>query len=358
MIYVLSTVFVLGILVLVHEFGHYLAARLAGIRVEKFSLGFGPKIIAREYRGTEWRISWIPLGGYCKMAGMIDESMDEGGATGAPDEFQSKPALHKLSAVIAGPAMNFLLAYVIYVGLALVIGIQQPVDDTSVVGEVRAGDPAEAAGMIAGDRIVAINEEPVDTWAGLTTRIHSRPDQDLLVEWNRDGVRMSATIHTVMRQDLRDDAIVQIGLIGIIPRMEQVAVGTFEAFGIGAAQLSLWTGKVYTTLKMLVTGKESIRNLGGPLMIGKLAGDSASAGIDALLYFMAFLSLNLAFLNLLPVPILDGGHVVMILVEAAIRRPLPIKWKMVILQTGFVLLMALMAFVIYNDIVRIISGAN
>jgi regulator of sigma E protease len=358
MIYILSTVFVLGILVFVHELGHFIAARLAGIRVDKFSVGFGPKMFGKTVGDTEYRISWIPLGGYCKMAGMIDESLDDSEVTGGPDEFQSKSAPAKLAAVIAGPAMNFVLAFIIYVGLAMFVGVSQQTEDVSIIGQVFLDNPAAEAGIIEGDRITSIDGMPITTWSGLTKLIHSRPGQNILVTWERDSQPFSATIKTLSRASEVDGVATQIGLIGIGPYLETIPVGPIEAISVGNQQMLRFSGDIFSLLQMLFTGRESIKSLGGPLLIAQMAGQSASSGFASLLFFMAFLSLNLAFLNLLPVPILDGGHVVIILVESAIRRPLPLKWKMGILQTGFIMLMALMAFIIYNDVVRLFFGAN
>jgi len=341
----LPFIFVLGLLIFVHELGHFLAAKLAGIRVERFSLGFPPRIIGKKIGDTDYCISAIPFGGYVKMAGMIDESLDKDGIKGEPDEFMSKPILARMGVMVAGPGMNYLLAVIIFAGIILFTGIAEPVG--SVVGGVIPGEPAEEIGLQPGDRIVSLNGESVDSWDELVRTIHPNKGNKVILTYERNDELFSATVVP------RYDKIQGVGLIGIVPETSIRPAGLFEA--IGKAFSMTWdkTKMVGRFLKMLLLREVSVREgVAGPIGIGVIITEATKAGFGSLLWIAAFLSLNLSLINILPIPVLDGGHIVFLGIEAIKRKPLSIKTRLVIQQVGMAFLLALMVFFIFNDIAR------
>ncbi|MCL5019370.1 MAG: RIP metalloprotease RseP [Patescibacteria group bacterium] len=353
----LATIFVLGVLIFIHEFGHFIIAKLSGIRVERFSLGFPPRAWGFIRGDTDYCISWIPLGGYCKMAGMVDESMDISGIKGEPWEFQSKSNWIKSLVILAGPGMNILLAAFIFILLALILGVSDPSPE-SRIGQLTPDFPAAQAGMKQGDLVVEVNGQKTETWEQLTNIIHNLPEQTITVTWLREGISHTAEIRTNKRKIPVRGEIQEVGLIGIEPVMMHRAAGIGEAIWSGFSNIYYITKLIVASIKLLVTGEESLKSLGGPIMIAKMAGDSARSGIWALLSFMALISLNLGLLNLLPIPVLDGGHLVFIGIESIIRRPLPIKAKLIIQQVGMALILLLTLFVIYNDVVKLFNWSN
>jgi regulator of sigma E protease len=352
--YILAAGFALGLLILVHEFGHFLAAKFVGIRVERFSIGLPPRLFGKKIGETDYCVSAIPFGGYVKMAGMIDETnMDPDSIKNEPWEFQSKPVPHRVLTIFAGPFSNYILAILIYAGLIFSLGIAEPSDSTRV-GEVLQGFPAEQAGIRSGDVIVAINGQPVSKWTDMTQLIHSRPDQDVVVEWEREGERFVDTLHTRAEKVVVDGKVKVVGQIGIGPAIERVReAGFFEALKLGFNRTNYMAGLVLTQIVALVQRKESIKSLGGPLLIAKLAGESLKLGFSSLLALTAFLSLNLALLNLLPFPPLDGGHLLFLMIEGVTRRPVPLKARVIVQQVGMATLLLLIIFIIYNDIQRV-----
>lgn len=339
-----SFVVVLGVLIFIHELGHFLAAKWAGIRVERFSLGFPPRMIGKKIGDTDYCISWIPLGGYVKMAGMIDESMDTK-IEGKPDEFMSKPVWQRAIVIGAGPVMNLLLAVGVFAGLIYFSGIPEPIP---VINALMENMPAQEAGLQLGDRIVKIDGETIDNWEELTTIINRNAGKQLQIEWERDGELLSTMVVPKL------DSTQNIGLIGIRPDSQMRQASLFEATRLSGMLCWRITAEVGSTVMKLFRGKESIKEgLAGPLQIAQLAGDFARQGLAALLNFMAIISLQLGLLNLLPIPVLDGGHLVFLGMETALRRPVSIKLRLVVQQIGMVLLLALMAFIIFNDIQKI-----
>ncbi|RKY85835.1 RIP metalloprotease RseP [candidate division KSB1 bacterium] len=348
----IAFIFVLGVLIFLHEFGHFIFAKLTGIRVERFSLGFPPRAFGKKIGETDYCISYIPLGGYCKMAGMIDESLNSKGIEGKPWEFMSKPAYIKALVVSAGPLMNFLLAVLVFAASSFFVG-ERIINDKSIIGEVIKGSPAEKAGLMPGDRITAIGDKKIFKWEEMTGIVHNNPEKILNFSWIHNGKVVSKDIKT--RRDTLIDADgkkVVVGIIGIYPRIDTIKVGFISSIGIGFKRTYQLTKLVAISIKKVVTGKESIKSFGGPIFIAKLAGESARSGIESLFVFMAFLSLNLGFLNLLPVPVLDGGHLVFIVLEAILRKPVPVKTKLVIHQIAMALIFLFIIIVTYNDIIR------
>jgi len=349
----LAIVFVLFILIFFHELGHFLAAKSVGVRIERFYIGFNPfgLGIKKKIGDTEYGLGVLPLGGYVKMSGVIDESMDTNIA-GEPWEFQSKNPLQKIWVLSGGVVFNLILAVILFAGLTFSGGISEA-DPASSVGFVTEDYPAEAAGIQAGDRITAIDGAPVDSWEALTGMIHTRPGEEITVVWEHEGVSRSAVITTREEEIPVDGEIKTVGLIGIGPVINTREAGLGEAVITGFSTTGYWFQLTYKSLAMIVTGKASMKDVGGPIFIAQLAGRSARSGFASLLGLLAIISVNLALINILPIPALDGGQVVVVLIEAVIRRPLSIKARMAIQQFGMMLLLTLMAVIIFNDVARI-----
>jgi len=343
----LSLAFVLGLLIFVHELGHFATAKMVGIKVERFSLGFPPRAFGFKYGDTDYCISWLPLGGYVKMAGMIDESLDEK-LTGAPWEFASKPVWQKFIVIAAGSVMNFITAIVIFAMIALANGIP---DDPSgaQINQVMADTPAEQAGLLSGDVIVSINGQEIKTSQDLIEIVNANANVELPVTVERDGEVIQTEIIPAL------DPEKEVGLIGVQvgTRVDFTDASFTEAFAYGTTYSYNILVMIVDALEKIITGQESLReSVGGPIIIAKMAGESAKHGFDSLLSFTAFISLNLGFFNLLPFPVLDGGHLVMLLIEGVTRREIPVKAKIIVQKVGMALLLALMIFIIFNDIAR------
>ena len=349
----LATIFVLGILIFFHELGHFLVAKKSGIRVERFSLGFPPKLIGKKIGDTEYCISWIPLGGYVKMAG---EDPDEKEPEGKPWEFMSKPVHTRALVVFAGPAMNFILAILIFWGVIFFAGKHEIHEDTNQIGLVAAGGPADKAGIKPGDRIISINGIEVTTFREMAEIIREQVEKPVEITWTRDGEQYTAMITTFKDRILDEKGEIKyIGKIGIGASYTTVKVGFFRSLleGIGTAIFIL-----VETIKFileLITGTASIKLLGGPVLIAQFAGQAAKTGIVSLFSFMAFLSVSLSLLNVLPIPALDGGHLLFLGIEKIRGKPLSLKQRAAMQQIGLAFLILLAIFITYNDFLRLIK---
>ena len=449
----LSLIIVLGVLVFVHEAGHFIAAKWAGIYVHRFSLGLGPPIPWLSFRRgeTEYSISWLPLGGYVKMASReedIGSSPLEGGRPASevpPDRmFEAKPVWKRMVVILAGVTMNALFAWLVFTALAAKNGRQfdpvttvgrvvpelvppeaasflqikpgtrivavngKPVnswdevqsgianapeqeirlrlDDSSVVtaaihpdaleqrlkasqslqpyrapvvGEVVPGRPAARAGLEPGDTITAVAGEPVQQWYDLVERIQTAGERQLPVEVARGGRHLSFEITPYVDSVTGPDGKTQaVGRIGV------AAASQYESqpLTLGEAVVEGWHGtveassQIFRTVRGLFSGRISKRELGGPILIGQLAGQSARMGLDPFLAFMALISINLAILNLLPVPVLDGGQFLFLVAEAVVRRPLPLKLRERLTMLGLVLIVLLMGLAFSNDLRRLFGA--
>lgn len=391
MITLLAVIFVLGILVFVHELGHFFAARSVGVRVERFSLGFPPRLVTfiptdkgwifrlffysrneggklewgpvlekmlkkipRKATETEYSIALVPLGGYVKMAGTIDESLDDE-ISGAPDELTSKTRLQQAWVMSAGVIMNMILAVLVYAAVSWSEGVVVPVNDEPVVGIVSEGFPADSVGIQPGDRIVQIDSEEVLTWSQMTSLVHAHPGDTMSISWSRGNSIFTERVVPIVAKDVCDCRIIELGLIGIAPVVEEKEIGPFAALNNGLAVTGKNVSKIYNSVCALVTGHAPFSDLGGPILIAQMAGKSARAGFLSLLLFTAFISINLAFVNILPIPGLDGGHLLIILLEGIARRNFSVKARIRIQQIGMAFLMFLILSVIYNDIARILN---
>ncbi len=345
----LSFIFVLGLLIFVHELGHFITAKLVGIRVERFSLGFPPRMVGKQIGDTDYCLSWLPLGGYVKMAGMVDESLDAE-ITGAPWEYQSKPVWQRVIVISAGSVMNILTAIIIFALITYSVGVPDK-PDGAIISEVISGKPAELVGMLPEDIIISINEQPIKTSEELIEIVNANPNIELPIEWKRQGQSYSARITPELQPE---GNIGQIG-IRVGTYMLYKEAGIFEALQNGALHSYNIIKLVMYSLKLIIIGEESFKDaIGGPIIIAKMAGETAKMGIQSLMAFTAFISLNLGFFNMLPFPVLDGGHLVFLLIEGIRRKPLSVKTKVAVQKVGMAFLLALMVFVIYNDIRRIL----
>ncbi len=347
----LRVIVVFGLIIFVHELGHFLAAKWVGVGVERFSLGFGPKLIGRKIGETEYLLSAIPLGGYVKMVGEeVGEEVDE---AELHRSFTYKSLPKRFLIIIAGPLANFLMAFVVFSLAFAQFGVNVPLDQPTVGGVV-ANMPAEAAGLEREDEILKVDGVEVHTWEELAEQIqHSNGNEIHLVIKKTTGGQIIAT--TVTPQ-LRDNPIGgQVYVIGIERAFttEPVAVG--RAMTLGVEQTWLWTQLILDSVVKLVSGEISTKELGGPILIAQVAGQQARLGLDYLLRFTAIVNVNLAVFNLLPIPVLDGGHLLLLLIELLIGRPLSNRSKEMALRVGFLVIVSLIVLVFYNDISRLVS---
>lgn len=358
MMTLLGIAVVLGGVIFFHELGHFLFAKLTGMRVETFSIGFPPKILKKKIGETEYCLSAIPLGGYVKVTGIIDESLDKEGAQNTkldPKSFASKKPWQKALFFIGGVVFNFILAVLVFSVLTKSRGITE-IDKGTLLGSVVKEYPAEKAGILENDKILAVNHIDVYTWEEMTQVIHKYPEDTILVKWQRGTDIFEEKVPTVMNKIMKDGEFKDVGMIGIGPVFSIRKAGLFESIAAGTGQAFYWLKITFVSLKSVVTGSESVKNLGGPIMIAQLAGESAKSGFATLIGFMAVISINLAFVNILPIPALDGGHLVVIIIEGILRRELSDNTKIRIQQVGLVLILMLTVLVLFNDISRWFTG--
>jgi regulator of sigma E protease len=431
---IIAVSIVLGVMIFVHEWGHFIAAKLAGVRVEVFSLGFGTRLFGVKRGDTDYRVSALPFGGYVRMAG--DNPVEE--RTGADDEFLSKPRWVRVLIACAGPAMNILLAFVIFWGIFWLVGmptaleLRQPanvvavpenvapgavqvgdqilavngtktptwekvlvgldatkpgdpialevsrngadqtlnlkVPDkqsasqivgylpmTPVLDEVAIGSPAEKAGLRAGDLITAMNGKPVVVWNQLFDAVRQSGGKEIQFTVQRDGKSETVPVTPAQGMDQEGDVVYQIG---VAPKTQdeyerQPFITSAKDAGFATVQVMK---QITQVLGGLFTGKVSVRQLSGVVGIARVSGQAAKHGPLSFLEFMAAISLNLGLLNLLPIPILDGGHILLLAIEGSLRRDLSINVKERFVQVGLVFLLGILGFVMYSDILKVIQS--
>ena len=358
--YVVLFLFVLTVLVYVHEWGHYWVARKNDVRVEVFSIGFGPEVYGwTNEAGTRWKISAIPLGGYVKMLGQSDLPSDEEGEQPLSEEeqavsFQNKTLAQRAAIVFAGPLANFILAIVLFAVLLMVFGAPR---HYAGVGKVLPDSAAAEAGFQIGDRILSINDEPVTWFSDLVNIVRVNPGKSLRITVRRGGEEM--TLAAVPKAQVRTDEdgkTVEIGMLGVGYDPEQAQYerkNPLEATWVGVQQTVTLTGNILSYLGQLIIGKGNPKELGGPLRIAKLSGQMAQGGIDNLIFFMAALSVNLGLINLFPIPLLDGGHLLFFAAEAIRGRPLGPRAQEYGFRFGLILVLILMVFATWNDLVHL-----
>ena len=339
---------VLSILVLVHEFGHFITAKRLGIRVEKFSFGFGPKLLSIKRGDTEYMISAIPLGGYVKMAG--DEPWEK--LSGQKWEFLSRSIGDRFKVIFAGPLLNYLLAFVIF---SVIYMFGSPTMTTEVGGLVK-DFPAIQQGMLVGDKVIAIDGKAVKYWEDMTGTIFKHTEGAMIVTIERSGKTFDKTIMPKVRttKDIFGNEV-KIAQIGVVPsqKIESVKYGFLESIYMGGKKLLNLTTTTYKALWSIVTGRLSMKDsLTGPIGIAAMAGMVAKLGLIYLLDFIGILSASLAMFNILPFPILDGGHILFLALEKIRRKPLSLKAQEAIANVGVTLLIMLTVFIFYSDIVK------
>ncbi len=350
---IFSFIVVLGVLIFVHEFGHFLLAKLMRVGVETFSLGFGPRLLGRKLGMTEYRISAIPLGGYVKMVGEAPDSQVDPGMEAI--SFSHKSVWKRILIVFAGPAFNFVLAIIIFFCFFQFSGLRML---NAEVGELQAGMPAQEAGLRRGDRVVSVNGEKVGQWEDMTRLIMDKGSRPLVLGILREGRTLTVQVKPkiVASKNIYGEDI-QKYAVGISPADSFTIKRLSMPESISEAAWQTWdiSRMVVVSVGKIISGSLSPKTLGGPIMIAQLAGDQARAGVSNLIFLIALLSVNLGILNLLPIPVLDGGHLFFFVIEAISRRPVKVRMREVAQQIGVVILVLLMIFIFYNDIVRLFN---
>ncbi len=351
---VLAAIVVLGFLIVVHEFGHFIVAKRSGVGVLKFSVGFGPRLFGRTINGTEYVLSAIPLGGYVKMVG---EDPDAAEAADPRISFSHQSVWKRVAIVMAGPVFNLLFAFVAFSVVLAIYGQRVP-SDVAKVGGVMPDMPAARAGLQLGDVVAAVDGRPIATWDELSSAIRASGGRPVEVTLRRGDQTLAVTVNPEAKPDknIFGEVVGEAYVIGIERGFDQVRVGPLEAIGSGAKQTVWWIQTLIMSVVKILQGKIPAHDIGGPILIVQAAGQQAQVGLESLLLFMAVISINLGILNLLPIPILDGGHLLFFLVEAVMRRPLDMRHREIMQQVGLVILIGLMAFAFYNDILRVIGG--
>ncbi|RVT97998.1 RIP metalloprotease RseP [Rhodovarius crocodyli] len=346
---IISFLVVLGVLVFIHELGHYLAARWRGVHVDVFSIGFGRTIASwRDRVGTEWKVSWLPLGGYVKLHGQADlaDIPPEELAQLRPGQtFHDKPVRDRAIVVAAGPVANFLLAIVLFAFLFATHG--RPIPDTTI-NAVTAGSAAEAAGVMPGDKVVSLDGEPIRRFEELQRHIQPRAGQSVSMVLDREGRQVTVRITPTVRPGSEQAPVGVLGVQGGGARFERL--DPLSAIGAGVAQTWDVTSQTLVGIGEMLAGQRSARDLGGPIRIAEVSGEAASLGWVAVVNLMALLSVSLGLLNLFPVPMLDGGHLVFYAAEAIRGRPLSLRAQEIGFRAGFALLICLFVFATWNDI--------
>jgi regulator of sigma E protease len=355
---IIALLIVLGPLILVHEFGHFLLAKFFNVKVFKFSIGFGPKLLGRRFGETEYLLSALPLGGYVKMLG--EQNDEEVPAEELDRSFAQKPVWQRFLIVAAGPLANLLFAAFLFFMIFAVAGLPTPVDNT-VIGAVSADSPAQAAGLQAGDRILSINGQTTEKWLEVADRIAGSTGEPVVIVLERQGEQLEITAQPAIApsRNIFGEEVAKRYMLGIT-RSEEV---TYEQVSLRRAVKAGFTqtwAYVYLTIMGVVKMIQAVipaSELGGPIMIAQLAGKQMEAGWINLVYFMGLISVNLGILNLMPIPILDGGHLMFFSYEALRRRPMSPRAMEICQQIGLIILVSLMIFVFYNDIAKLFTAS-
>ena len=336
---ILAAIFVFGVLVTVHEFGHFITAKLTGMRVDEFAIGFGPNIFQKKYGETLYSLRIIPLGGYNNIAGMEPgEEQDE-------RSFMSKPLPFRMLVILAGVIMNFILPVFLFCAIFLINGLDRPVDQP-IIGTVIENKVAAQAGMLKGDRIVQIEGVEITSWNGLVETLQKIGDKKpITVVAERDGVKKAYSLNPVFDKNYNRP------LIGIMPEFEQYQPGVIEAFTMGATYTKHIMLMMVDGLQKIITGAAPAE-VSGPIGIAKIAGEAAAHGMMSLLNLVAILSINLGVINLLPLPALDGGHFVLLILEFFRGKPLGAKAATAVQTVGVAMIISLTVWAVFNDISR------
>jgi regulator of sigma E protease len=356
MITVLATIVVLGILIFVHEFGHFLLAKLLGVRVEAFSLGFPPKLIHKQIGETDYRLSVVPLGGYVKLLG--ENPNDEVAPEDIPYSFSHHPLWHRFLIVLAGPSFNLIFAVL---ALSLIYTFSGIPYLTTEIGGVKPDSPAAHIGLEKGDVVLSVNQQPVRRWDEVAEKIRQAGEHPVTLAIKRGAKDFQVQV-TPQRMEATDifGSKVSALFIGISAgdKVAQEHVGTLRAFQEGGFATYRISWLTLESLYKLAIREAPLNSLGGPILIAQVAGKQARLGFTHLVNFMAVLSINLFLLNLFPVPILDGGHLFFFTLEAIRRKPMALKYREMAQGIGLMLILALMILVFYQDISRLIGAPH
>ena len=356
LIYLLAFLIVIGVLVFVHEMGHYLVGRWCGVKAETFSIGFGKEIAGwTDKRGTRWKVCMLPLGGYVQFAGDMDPSGTKSKewlnlpAAERNQTFQAKSLWRRAAIVVAGPAINFLFAILIITGFVIAYGTSSTLPVASAISE---NSTAAAIGMKPGDRVVSVDGEKIELFEDLQQKIMLIPDQEVEIIYERDGqpIAKTGTIGVNLMKD-RFGNEYRLGLLGMASsEVQWREVSPIEAPVIAVDKTIGIVDQITTTLGQVITGKRSIKDLGGPLKIAQVSGEQFKLGLEAFILFVALISINLGFINLLPIPMLDGGHLMFYAIEAVRRKPASPKVQEWAFRSGLALVMVFMLVVTFNDL--------
>ena len=341
---IVATIFVFGLLVFVHELGHFITAKLTGMRVDEFAIGFGPRLVRFRYGETVYSIRVVPLGGFNDIAGMTPDDNDAG-----ERGYCRKPILSRMIVILAGSAMNFILPIVLFFGIFFFAGVQTP-NPQPIIGTVLVGNPAAEAGLMANDRVIAIDGQPVETWQEMVDAIRlNHGNVPMTMQVDRAGKELTVSVMP------HYDTAQQRGYIGIVNAYESSYPGFFQSISMALERTGMIIMMMLDALYRIIL-ELSGSELAGPIGVAQMAGEVAEMGIVPLLNFAALLSLNLAIINLLPVPALDGGHFLTLCVEAVRGKPLSPKVMHYIQNAGVGLIILLMLLAMKNDVVRIFAG--
>ncbi len=353
---VLIAIVILGLLIFVHELGHFAVAKWSGVTVLRFSLGFGPRLLTWRRGATEYAISAVPLGGYVKMLG--DDPEDEVPAAEAASAFSQQPLSRRAAIVLAGPLMNLVTACVAFTLVFALYGAGSPTQ-VAKIGGVMENRAAAKAGLRRGDTVLAVNGKEIKTWTELSQSVRSSGGAELTLQVRREDAtvdEIKALPEEQVERNLFGEETGKAYLIGIEPFVEMEPVSVASAVRLGVLETYFWVKMTLLSVVKIFQGSVSARDLGGPILIVQAAGQQAERGLDYLIRFLGLISVNLGVLNLLPIPVLDGGHLLFFACEAVRGRPLALRQREVAQQVGLFLLLALMVFVFYNDISRIVAG--
>ncbi len=354
---ILGAVGVLSIVIFVHELGHFAVAKWCDVEVLTFSMGFGPTIWSRKYGETDYRLALLPLGGYVRMAGEEDwRTADEG--SDPARGFAAKSIGKRAAIVAAGPGVNLIFAFVLFAMTYAVYGEKVPTEQARM-GQIVAGLPAHSAGLSPGDVILEVDGESVASWDEFAATVRDSQGTPLALSIESlDGSRREVTLRPELseQKDMFGEVVGEFYMIGVHRDMDSQPVGFFEALSLAGTATYRWSALIFETLARLIGGSVDAKELGGPIMIAREAGRLAATGLEPLLRFMAVISVNLGIINILPIPILDGGHLLFFGYELVRGKPISVRLREYALQAGALLLVALMVFVVYNDISRIFFG--
>lgn len=353
---IIAFLFMIGTLVIIHELGHYLVGRWCGVKAERFSIGFGPQIYGRvDKRGTLWRVAALPLGGYVQFAG------DMGAAGGEDPEwlklpekernqtFQSKKLWQRAAIVFAGPAVNFLFAILIIAGFYVIYGNPST---PAIIEQVEPDSAAQSMGLQKGDEITALNGITIDSFSKLVQEITIIPNENItldIVRGNQEMEIAGKTGERIYTDEFGNQA--KLGLLGVRPIdlvLEDVSI--FEAPVLATVETGNIIRRTFITLGQIITGSRSVKDLGGPLKIAKISGEQFALGLLAYVSLIALISINLGFINLLPIPMLDGGHLLMYGIEAVRRKPVGPVFQEWFFKVGFITVIGFMVMVTFNDL--------